>query len=635
MVFLPQQRMSSMRISDVKPLFAMTLVLLLASAIGGMALNADVIWADELSSVAHMGAFNPPYSPQQVLQSIRDHAPDHVPLYYLLGAVWSRFVGWTPLALRYLSLLLGVAMLSCFYNYVRHAVDKRVALVAAFLLANNAFVLFYFHELRGYTLLLLLIALHSCLYWRLIRQARHSWRLWTLFAASAAAMLYSHALGLIMLAGLGITHLLVEGFSRKSTKILIGWAIGLGLFLPYLSTMLSDALTWGETKRATSAALLGEPLLALLANGLGVLLLPLVLNLAYQLCSSYQRFILRQLLLSTILGAILMLISWAFNLIAENRMRYFLVLWIPAIILIAYSLTALSRSDGLIAVIVLIWAVAGIHFGQSGLIQEYATVGKRTWQYPPLHKYVQFLHGKTRANDFLVGFTESLTLNENRSNYDWGISDYYLDAQLGIDGLFLHANLKRYRLEEDVRSILKAHPQVLLVHDPGNAPLNYARTLATVQDQLAPCDLLVDEPTLLVRRYAHTVMGCKREAAPIVYDNGIRVVDRAVEFDSEAERIEALIWWDVPDEAMLEQYNISLQIISSEGKNVRQTDHHLYTGVVPWSVLDLSTGELPADNYALVLILYRRDSGSKVFGVDQLTDEYGNVFPMLEFTKRL
>ncbi len=624
-----------MRVSEIKYLFAMTLILLFASVIGGMGLNADVIWADELSSVAHMGAFNPPHSPQQVLQSIREHAPDHVPLFYLLGAGWSRLVGWTPLALRYLSLLVGVAMLAWFYKYTRYAVDKRTALVAAFLMANNAFALFYFHELRGYTLLLLLVVVHSCLYWRFIQQARHSWLLWTLFTASTAAMLYSHVLGLIVLASFGLSNLLVERKSRKTAAVLIGWAFGFSLFLPYLSTMLSDALTWGETKRATSATLLGAPLVALLANGLGVLLLPLAINLAYQLRCRYHRFISRQLLLSTILGAILVLISWTFDLIAVNRMRYFLVLWIPAIILIAYSLTALTRSNGVIAVIAVIWAVAGIHFGQSGLIQEYATVGKRTWQYPPLHNYVQFLQGKARSNDFLVGFTESLTLNENRSNYDWGISDYYFDAQLGIDSAFLHTNLKRYRLDEDVRSILKARPVILLAHDPSNVPLNYAGTLAVVQDVFTSCDLLVDEPTLLIRRYAHTVMGCNHEAASIEYDNGIRVVDRALRFDSEAERIETLIWWDVPDEAMLDEYNISLQIISSEGKNVRQTDRHLYNNVVPWSVIDLSIEALPADDYALVLILYRRDSGSKVVGMDQPTDEFGSILPLLGFTRRL
>ena len=51
-----------MRVSDIKHLLAMTLILLLASAIGANGLNADVIWGDELASVEYMGAFDPPYS---------------------------------------------------------------------------------------------------------------------------------------------------------------------------------------------------------------------------------------------------------------------------------------------------------------------------------------------------------------------------------------------------------------------------------------------------------------------------------------------------------------------------------------------------------------------------------------------
>ena len=595
----------------------MTLILLLASAVGANGLNADIIWGDELASVVHMGAFNPPHTPQQVIQSIHENSPDHVPLYYLLGSGWSRLVGWSQFAMRYLSLLAGIMMLAWFYRFTVDSVDKRTALVAAFLMANNAFAIFYFHELRGYTLLLLLIVVHLWLYLRLIRPIRHSLLLWVCFVASATAMLYAHVLGLIMLAGIGLSHLIVERRSRGAAAILIGWAVGLGLLLPYLSSMLSAALTWGESERAISATHLSGPLITLLANGLGVLLIPLTLNLAYQLRRRNHPLISRLMLLSTLLGAILVLLSWMFDLIALNRMRYFFVLWIPCMILISYSLTVLTRSISMIVILTVIWAVAGYHFGRSGLILEYATLSYiQTWEFPPLQDYVYLLQGKVRPSDFVVGFSESLTLNENRSNYDWSISDYYFDAQLGIDGVFLHTNLRRYRLEQDVQAILMAHPQILLAHDPSEIPLNYARTLATVQEQLLSCDVLVDEPTLVIRRYVHPVIGCNHEAVSIKYDNGIKVVDRAVQFDADAELINVLTWWDVPNEASLDEYNISLQIITSKGQNIWQIDRHLYDNIVPWSVIELSTDELPAGDYRLMLILYHRVGGAKVTGVD-------------------
>ena len=160
-------------------------------------------------------------------------------------------------------------------------------------------------------------------------------------------------------------------------------------------------------------------------------------------------------------------------------------------------------------------------------------------------------------------------------------------------------------------------------------PLNYAGTLTTVQEELLSCDVLVDEPKLLVRRYVHPVMGCDHEAAPIEYENVIKIVDRAVNFDPDANRIEALIWWNVPDEAMLEEYNISLQVHSSNGQNVRQTDRHLYDNIVPWSVIKMSTADLTGGDYQVMLILYHRENQAKVAGFD-LASETAFKFLLLE-----
>ena len=80
---------------------------------------------------------------------------------------------------------------------------------------------------------------------------------------------------------------------------------------------------------------------------------------------------------------------------------------------------------------------------------------------------------------------------------------------------------------------------------------------------------------------------------------------------------------------MLEEYNISLQIIASDGQNVRQIDRHLYDNIVPWSVIELSTADLPADDYQLTLILYHRDNLAKVAGFD-LASATVSKFSLLE-----
>ena len=87
-------------------LAAMTAIILLGFAFGANGLNADILWLDEMFSLSNMGAFNPPYSPQDVVSSLSNYSPDHVPLYFVLGSQWARLAGWTqlPVTLSFLAL---------------------------------------------------------------------------------------------------------------------------------------------------------------------------------------------------------------------------------------------------------------------------------------------------------------------------------------------------------------------------------------------------------------------------------------------------------------------------------------------------------------------------------------------------
>ena len=617
-------------ISNGAGLMLMTVILLLAFALGANGLNADVIWADELSSVTHMGAFNPPYTPMQVMESIFKHARDHVPLYYLLGAGWSQIAGWSQFALRLMSCFFGVLMVAWLYRFAADAVNRRTALAAAFLMATNAFVIIYFHELRAYTLLLLLAIIHTWYYWRLAAVSHVSRLTWILFVFSAAAVLYTHILGFVALAGLGVTHIFMERHSHQSRVIIVGWGMSMLFFVPYLPTVLSGSFTWGETKQAVAASELAGPFWLLLTNGLHVLALPLVLSLVYRIRRKRHPTVSRWLLLVIFIGLALGLVGWRFDLLATSRMRYFLLLWFPCMILFAYSVTSLPHSLKLSALFMLIWCLSGFQFARSEQILEFAGYAAQGKGYPPLHRFTALLQGQTGYRDHLLGFSESLALNENREGYDWSIADYYLQAQLGIDGGFLHASLKRYRLEQDVRGILREHPHVLLAHDPSDVPPNYARALEIIQGDYVSCALLVDKPDLLVQRYVHPVMDCGHEPVPLAYENGVRVVDRAARYVPESDLVQILTWWEAADEGLLDEYNVSMQIITLDWQNVRQEDRHLYE-LPPWDVIELSTADLSPGDYRLAVILYHRDTGEKVSGADPTTGETAKIWPILEF----
>ncbi len=181
---------------------AMVGLLLIGFGLGARKLNADNLWLDELYSLSNMGVFAQPYSLPEVIESLTEHSPNHVPLYFFLGAQWARFVGWSQLPMRYLSLLFGILFVAWTYRFAADALDRATAILAALLVTTSGFVLMYFHEIRMYTLLLLLLLIHAWLYWRLSAKASANWREWLLFILTAAAQLYTHVFSLFVFVGL-------------------------------------------------------------------------------------------------------------------------------------------------------------------------------------------------------------------------------------------------------------------------------------------------------------------------------------------------------------------------------------------------------------------------------------------------
>ena len=610
----------------------MLLVLLLAFALGANGLNADVIWIDELSSVIHMGAFNPPYSLSQVVESIRQYSPDHVPLYFFLGAFWARIAGWSQFALRLLSVFFGVLMLAWLYRFAADAVNRRTAVVAAFLMSTSAFIILYFHDIRMYTMLIWLGIVHSWLYWRLAHRFRQAKLTWFLFVVTASVLLYIHNFSTILFAGLGIHHLIFVERSRRWWRIIAGWALGTLFFLPYAPFVVAGLrFNQGYTTTSLTTPEVAELFALLVANGFIWLWLPSLLTIGYARRRRRESVILRLMIVALFMVAAILMINWQFNIITITRLRYFLIVWFVIVTLFAFGITTMPYWHITTGVFLLLWCTAGYQFDRSGEVIKYAGLMARAQHYPPLHEYVFYLQDKANSQDYLLGFSEMYQVSRAPSNKPNSIADYYLKVQLGIDGAFLHTNLKRYRLERDVRDILRKHSRALLAHDPREVPPNYIKALEIIQEYYIPCAVLVSEPDLRIQRYVHPVMDCDHQPAPIEYSNGIRAVDRFARYAPESEVLQILTGWEVADEGLLDEYNVSLQITTPDWQNVRQEDRHLYE-LPPWDVIELSTEGLSPGDYRLMMILYHRDTGEKVSGLDLTSGETGNLLPLLAFT---
>ena len=605
------------------------LPLIMAFALGLQGASLDVFWVDEIYSISNMGAYNPPYSPAQIVESLLLHSPEQTPFFYLLGAAWAWFAGWSPVALRLLSTVFGVVMIACLYRFGKDAFGERTGLVAAALMATSAYILWYFHEFRMYSLQMLLGVGQLWMFWRLSRGRRASVLAWTFFVATAALLLYTQVLSAPLLFALGLHHLLFARKNRRWLQICVGWAVALALFLPMGLHWLGGI---GGASNPAHALISDKTLTAFLrlaANGVDLLWLPLMSLLLLAIWRGRDREALKLLLIAAFMLLALQLMNWQVKYILASRIRYFLLLWIPLCLLFAFGLTAFARARLISGVFLLCWVIAGSQLTYMEIVTKYAGSTDSVLLYPPLHRYVEALHDKLLQQDYLVGFQRRRQLVK-AEKHGYSTADYYTDVLLGIDGWFLDAERTNH-LEDDLKRIRETTAWLLLAHDPTDPPPNMDAARAALMVDYVACPPLVDESDLRIERFVQRTLPCEHAPRGAEYDVGVRLLDRYARHDAAAQFVDVLTWWRVKDDAALERYNISLQILRLDGHKVSQIDRHLTRTLLPWRVLQLPTAELPAGDYQVALIVYDRGSGAKLAAVDRATGARELFLPVADF----
>ena len=616
-------------------IFSMVIVLLMTFVFGANGLNTDTIWADELTSVGHMGAFAPPFTPAQIVDSISEKSSQHMPLFFILGAGWVQLAGWSQLSLRLIGVLAGVLMIAWLYRLGSDVANRRAGVVAALLMGSSAFMIIYLHEIRMYSMFMMFAVMHTWLYWRLAHDYQVTWLTWLLFILTTSALFYTHIFSTVLFAGLGIYHLLFVGKSRKWLMIIIGWGAGAFLFLPYVPTVIKGfTLATNKVSTFTTSMSLSELMQSfvyLLTNGFPLLLIPLAVLFVYAMWRSRNRAVLHLLVVTLVMFTVLVVINERFGLVPQRRARYLLILWFPFLMLFAYGLTNIPRWKWVTAITVVIWGGAGWQLYRLPSFMDYIGTMVIVQHYPPLQDYVTALEGKTRPQDFIVGFSKANFVN-HEDKHSKSVGDYYIETQLGIDGTFIASGLNQENTVLDVAEKVGNYPYLLFTHNPANKPGNFEQVLGIIQRDYQACDVVLDEPELFVQRYVHQLLTCDREYEPIVYGNGVTIVDKYATYDPESYTVRIVTGWEVAHEQLLYEYNVSLQLVTGDWQNVGQTDRHLHDDLLKWYVAELSTTDLPPDDYRVMVVVYHRDTGEKVIGTDLTTGETGTILPITVFT---
>ena len=221
-------------------------VVLLAFGLRLVHLQARALWYDEAFAVFYAGL-----SPARMVYGTvtpvqgAGAADVHPLLYYFLLHGWMAWAGRSPLAVRFLSVGLGMLTVALLWRLAAWCFGRCTGLVVGLLAAINPFHVAYSQEARMYALLGLAAVAAA---WGLLRALEersgirglsfaHS-RWWLLYTAAAALTLYAHNLGALVVLALHVLAVTRRRWWPRLPALLLADLGVLVLFSPWLVGVL-------------------------------------------------------------------------------------------------------------------------------------------------------------------------------------------------------------------------------------------------------------------------------------------------------------------------------------------------------------------------------------------------------------
>ncbi|MBI4050017.1 MAG: glycosyltransferase family 39 protein [Candidatus Doudnabacteria bacterium] len=214
----------------------MSTIFLILALLSGAALRfyhatGVALWYDEAFSALFLR-----YPWREMLYQISLDV--HPPLYYIVLRLWAYVAGQSLFGLRLLSIIFGILTVWAGYRFALAAFkNKKIASLAAILLAVNPFQVQYALEMRMYALGMFLIMLSSFFLVRALETEarRKKLRFWAGFVLASTAALYTHYY-LLFSVGAQALYLLCYFLKKRRLKILFEGALAYcSIFFLYLA----------------------------------------------------------------------------------------------------------------------------------------------------------------------------------------------------------------------------------------------------------------------------------------------------------------------------------------------------------------------------------------------------------------
>jgi hypothetical protein len=615
---IPNQRLA--------PLVIMGLLLLL-SALSMRPMATNSLWFDEVWSLRYAGgAQYGPISLTETINRVIEQMPwgRNPPGYFLLLNLWGRVAGWSEFAGWMLSLLIGLVAVAMMYrlghdltiSYGRPAANV-IGVSAAVALGLSAFFVQYLYEMRPYVLVVLLTIGYVWMYWRLIDTDRKpGLLLQSGYVLTIVVMLYTHYTLLFVLAAVGVYHLFCVPKTVRWWQVVLLTGIGGLSSVPWGLVMLDTAHRVGTTPLVPVTMSPGEIIedfTSMFSNG-NVGLLALLVIFALKARGRPARFawvifvacLLATMLISTLVPTV-------------SNIRYVLVLWPIAALLVALGIDQLRRRAVNPAWILAIWTAAGLWIYLNPTFANTQHDMRLPWKTfrAELQKYEQ-------PGDVVLFHTPFAVWSESTefAHYTYGLP---IRGSLTED---LPGKQPNNEYFNTVRAYVGSVQQVWLGVEQSQPP-NFR--LGEVQHLLADgyqhCFTAFDLPLMRLELYARNLTNPQARFGDQI---GVGLLGP---LKPQADQtLPVLLGFSHPADTPPDTYSVAVHVEDETGQLKAQSDFGLAPGVNSCQMVSIPIRNLPPGKYTVLIAVYEWRTGKRLAGQMVATGASGDRLAFGTFT---
>ena len=580
-------------------------------------LKAEPISHSERNSQQHLFKtyLDPAYTVAQTLDSVSERSAQHGPLYFVLLNIWQKFAGRDLFSLRLLSIFCGILSIAWACRLASISGNRDIATVAAILTAFVAYLIFYAQLVRMYSLLSLLVAIVAWAYWKAISTAKAPSACgWALLVVSSAALIYVHYYGIIVLAAIGLYHMLFAAKDKRWLQVCAAMIVAGLAFVPWLPVVVRG---WTELRIPSENLSLFESIVTVAqvySNGLAPILVVALATclLRFRLLNSSQRYLL--FLAISILLMIIVLNEFT-PVLAARRLRYTIILAVPLVCSIAIGLTLLPARKFAIPALVGLWILGCFVYAESDELNVFTNRKYQNSDAVPSYQDFRYkAESLPSRNALILSFHPDTVVDDYKvlAYYRWVLSDWAHVAHItydASDNLVIQSGLSTYAALD---AIVDNSNSIWVIHNPQQTDLNSLevyRNWFTQHFQI--CRRFIDTERSVIDYFVKIPIPCSLIADgrgfEIIYDNGVWL--GGAELAQKPDQLAVYLWWLQSDE---EVYAYSLQVFDDRGEKAQQLDAVISGDPVDARALDISS--LPAGAYSVDLIVYDRQTGATQSG---------------------